>query len=183
VTIAGATDSVMNAGRVEDAQAAVEARMKLAAASADRAGAAGGFRLDDITSKLAGPDAGPRAAFEKFESFVLQTFIQSMLPQDTESVYGEGLSGDMWKSLLAEHIAADMTKAGGIGIADRILADYYRRGEEIVPLTGAGDEASREDAASRAMLNLSLVQQMQRRVAHSLEAQPPATGVTTAPRS
>ncbi len=31
---------------------------------------------------------------------VLQTFIQNMLPKNTEGVYGEGLSGDMWKSMM-----------------------------------------------------------------------------------
>ncbi len=178
---AGAIDIVMDAGRVADPQAVADARMKLAATAAGRAATGGAFQAASAQSTLPAPETGPRAAFEKFESFVLQTFIQSMLPQDTESVYGEGLSGDMWKSLLAEHIAADMTKAGGIGIADRILADYYRRGEEMMPVQGVGSTETEDEAASRAMLNMSLVQQMQRRVTHSLEAQPLATGVTAAP--
>jgi peptidoglycan hydrolase FlgJ len=64
------------------------------------------------------------APFAQFEALVLQTFIQSMLPKDAESVYGKGLSGDMWQSMLAEKIAEQVTQRGGIGIAARLAQDY-----------------------------------------------------------
>jgi peptidoglycan hydrolase FlgJ len=69
-----------------------------------------------------------RAPFARFEALVLQTFIQSMLPKDAESVYGKGLSGDMWQSMLAEKIAEQVTQRGGIGIAARLAKDYSVRG-------------------------------------------------------
>lgn len=65
----------------------------------------------DINSASAEP-------FKKFEAFVLQTFIQEMMPEDTESVYGKGFAGDVWKSMLAEKLAEVVAKSGGIGIAD-----------------------------------------------------------------
>ena len=45
------------------------------------------------------------ASFKRFEAMVLQTFIQNMLPKDGAAVYGKGMAGDMWKSLLAEKVA------------------------------------------------------------------------------
>jgi Rod binding domain-containing protein len=69
-----------------------------------------------------------RAPFARFEALVLQTFIQSMLPKDADSVYGKGLSGDMWQSMLAEKIAEQVTQRGGIGIAARLAKDYSVQG-------------------------------------------------------
>lgn len=62
-----------------------------------------------------------REAMQKFEAMVLQTFIGSMLPQNAEGVYGKGTAGDIWKSMLSEQLGRQTAKAGGIGIADRLL--------------------------------------------------------------
>ena len=62
------------------------------------------------------------APYRQFEAFVLQTFIQSMLPKDASHVYGEGIAGSYWGSMLAEGIAAQMAKSGGIGIAAELAA-------------------------------------------------------------
>lgn len=59
----------------------------------------------------------------KFEAFVLQTFIETMLPKDSDSVFGTGTSGDIWRSMLAEHIANEAARTGGIGIAQVIDKD------------------------------------------------------------
>ncbi len=63
--------------------------------------------------------------FRRFEAMVLQTFIQNMLPKDGAAVYGKGMAGDMWKSLLAEKVASVVAERGGIGIADRMLSGRY----------------------------------------------------------
>jgi Rod binding domain-containing protein len=65
--------------------------------------------------KLAKGDAA-----EQFEAFVLQSFIQEMLPKEAEGVFGSGLSGDVWKSMLAEKLGAEVSERGGLGIADQI---------------------------------------------------------------
>lgn len=64
-------------------------------------------------------------SFRRFEAMVLQTFIQNMLPRDGAAVYGKGMAGDMWKSMLAEKMADVMSERGGIGIADRMLGGHY----------------------------------------------------------
>jgi flagellar protein FlgJ len=63
------------------------------------------------------------SAYQQFEAFVLQSFIESMLPKDSESTFGKGTAGSVWRSMMAEQIGAQVAKAGGIGIASKILAD------------------------------------------------------------
>ena len=69
----------------------------------------------------AGATASKQAeAFRQFESFILQSFIETMLPKNAESVFGSGTAGGVWKSMLAEKIADQISRSGGIGIAQRI---------------------------------------------------------------
>ena len=54
---------------------------------------------------------------------VLHQFVQHMLPSDSSVIFGEGMSGDVWKSMMAQQIGDAISKGGGIGIADQMLAD------------------------------------------------------------
>ena len=65
--------------------------------------------------------AKAKKAHQDFEAFVLQTFVESMLPKDAENTYGKGSAGSIWKSMMAEQIGAQLSRAGGIGIAKHIL--------------------------------------------------------------
>lgn len=60
--------------------------------------------------------------YQQFEAFVLQTFVESMMPKDAENVFGKGTAGNIWKSMMAEQMAGQLAKAGGIGIAAHVLA-------------------------------------------------------------
>ena len=80
-------------------------------------------------SSPAGPVAGSRPGAKtatkpgplvQFEAFVLQSFIQSIMPQEATAVFGEGTAGEVWKSMLAEKIAMQVAEAGGVGIAKMI---------------------------------------------------------------
>jgi len=62
------------------------------------------------------------AAYQQFEAFVLQSFIESMLPKEAENVYGKGTAGGIWKSMMAEQMAAQIAKAGGVVIAKQLEA-------------------------------------------------------------
>ena len=122
-------------------------------------------KAETATTPAAGPTATPET-FRRFEAMVLQTFIQSMLPEDASSVYGQGMAGEMWQSMLAEQLGKSMAERGGIGISDRILRDYYMRGDEKVPLEGVSQ--AEPEAESRAMMSVALVQEIQRKVTQSL---------------
>ncbi len=63
---------------------------------------------------------------EKLESAVLQTFVKSMLPKETENVYGGGTAGTMWKGLMAEQLANQLAKTGSVGLAEMLLPDTIR---------------------------------------------------------
>ena len=65
---------------------------------------------------------GPGDAFSKLEAFVLQTFIQSMLPKDAQHVFGKGTAGEIWRSMLAEKLGAEIAKSGQIGIAKHLMS-------------------------------------------------------------
>lgn len=64
-------------------------------------------------------DNAPDAA-QKFESFVLQTFIQEMMPKQAEGVFGSGVAGDFWRSMMAEKMAEQVAERGELGIADLV---------------------------------------------------------------
>lgn len=81
------------------------------------------------TSKATPPTPSPAAggdtaaagkAYRSFEAMTLATFIESAFPENATEVFGSGTAGSVWKSILAEQIANQMSKAGGIGIADQI---------------------------------------------------------------
>src|SRR5690554_5429545 len=62
-------------------------------------------------------------AAREFEALVLQTFVQDMLPREAESVFGSGTASAFWRSMLAEQIAKELARSGGVGIADMITRD------------------------------------------------------------
>jgi hypothetical protein len=61
-------------------------------------------------------------AYGQFESFVLQSFIHSMLPSNASNVFGKGSAGEFWKSMLAEKMGDELARSGQIGIARRLAA-------------------------------------------------------------
>ena len=63
---------------------------------------------------------GNSAVYRKFEAFVLQMFVESMLPKDANNVFGKGTAGTVWRSMLAEQISNEMAKGNGIGIAKQL---------------------------------------------------------------
>ncbi|MEJ2124132.1 MAG: rod-binding protein [Alphaproteobacteria bacterium] len=92
-------------------QAAAKPPQTLTAPSSPSASAA--------VSKSPG-DAKSAAAYQKFEAFLLQTFVEAMLPKDATNVYGSGTAGDIWRSMFAEHIADELATSAKLGIAERI---------------------------------------------------------------
>lgn len=65
------------------------------------------------------PAAG---AFHQLEAFVLQTFVQSMMPKHAETFFGKGTAGEIWKSMLSEKLGAQLAQSGKIGLAERLAA-------------------------------------------------------------
>ncbi|MCT8267859.1 rod-binding protein [Afifella sp. JA880] len=70
-------------------------------------------------SSLSSPKAG-NDPMTGFEAMFLSTFVQTMLPASSDSMFGGGQAGEMWRSMLAQQIATQMAQAGGIGIAETV---------------------------------------------------------------
>lgn len=72
----------------------------------------------------AGAAGTPVDPYRKFEGLVLQQLIEAMMPEKSETVFGKGNAGGIWKSMLAEQIGAQVAKAGGLGIARMLSASH-----------------------------------------------------------
>ncbi|MGL4197764.1 MAG: rod-binding protein, partial [Allorhizobium sp.] len=69
-------------------------------------------RLEATAEKT--EDVGkPPKIYRDFEAVYLTNFVQSMLPDESEEVYGKGNAGEMWKSMMAEQLGSTMAEAGG----------------------------------------------------------------------
>ena len=77
---------------------------------------------------------------EKFEGFVLRSFVENMLPSSESSYFGKGTAGEVWRSMLAEQIGNEMAKNGGIGIATSIAG---KKGSRFGGLAMSSDPSSR----------------------------------------
>jgi hypothetical protein len=58
------------------------------------------------------------------ESALLKTFVDQMLPKDATAVFGGGVAGDVWKSMLSEKIADQVAQSGALKIADRLFQTH-----------------------------------------------------------
>jgi len=137
-------------------------------------GAAGTFSLGEEPAMPGmglgrAPDvATPNESMKRFEAMVLQTFIENMMPKNTESVYGKGMAGDMWKSMMAQQLADATAEAGGIGIAKTVMRDYHVQNEKVVPVgvvSGGPEQAALDEHTSQAT---ALIQELQRKMFKSL---------------
>lgn len=143
---------------------------------------AGAFSLGEAevtasTTRLPDKASAPDAGMKRFEAMVLQTFIENMMPKNTESVYGKGMAGDMWKSMMAEQMANATAEAGGIGIAKSLMRDHYMKDDKAVSVgvvTGSPEQAAIDEQSSQ---TTAMLQEMQRKMVQSLGAG--ATGSDT----
>lgn len=117
-----------------------------------------GSGLGDIDNR-AEPKKIPET-YRKFEAMVLQNFVKSMLPKESEEVYGKGTAGDMWKSMMAEQIGDVMAKGNGVGIAARMVTDRIALPGDPTATTASLDGNSLNMAAG-------MVQEYQRKAVSS----------------
>jgi peptidoglycan hydrolase FlgJ len=68
------------------------------------------------TPGVVGRAGAEPSAYRKFEGFVLQVLIETMLPKDA-SAFGKGTPGVIWRSMMSEQLGNQLAATGGIGIA------------------------------------------------------------------
>ena len=74
----------------------------------------------DATTESARAITPKEKAYQQFEASVLRNFVEEMLPKSSESVYGEGTAGNIWRSMQADFMSQELAKSGGIGIASTL---------------------------------------------------------------
>ena len=171
MALSASGDLVLDVVRAADPAAAAAAPPPRAPIAPPTQGAAFDVAAEPSAATPADRSGPTAESFVRFEAMVLQSFLQTMLPKDTEAVYGEGMAGEMWQSLLAEQLGATMAKRGGIGIADRILRDHYADGENKVPVQGVSADPDKPALDEQRLLSTALVHEIQRRAAQSLDEQ------------
>ena|SRR5579863_5741910 len=129
---ASATATGESAAAADLGPSAANARARFAAAAADGAADA---RADKV--KIG------------FESVMLNSFVSEMMPKDTESVFGQGLAGDMWKSMLADQVSRQIAKSDALGIAKRLFSTHP------MGASTALEQPSRADAAAASVAQMS----------------------------
>ena len=60
----------------------------------------------------------------QFEAVLLNSFVSEMLPKDAPEAYGQGLAGDMWRSMLADQVSRKIASSGVLGIGQRLFATH-----------------------------------------------------------
>ena len=81
----------------------------------------------DARSRLVEASSGPDKlgkARTQFEAMMLNSFVSEMLPKDTGEVFGQGMAGDMWRSMLADQVSTQIAKSGKLGLARRLFSTH-----------------------------------------------------------
>jgi Rod binding domain-containing protein len=143
---------------LQAAQAKLQAN-RAAFAATSLAEAGNGFASTvDVLNKTAGTQAGLANAnersttgkipahFQKFEAMVLQNFVKNILP-NSDTLYGKGTAGEMWKGMMAEQLGNTMAKGGGVGIAAKMYHDQLEKTRG----TGADHVATNENDKKQAL--------------------------------
>jgi len=73
------------------------------------------------------PKAASTDAAMKFEAFILQSFLETVLPKEGHGAFGEGTGSGIWRSMMAEQLGKTIAKSGGVGIAKMIDRDLTHK--------------------------------------------------------
>lgn len=52
---------------------------------------------------------------QKFEAFILQSWLENVMPKG-DGVYGSGAGADIWRSMMADQISAQLARADVMGL-------------------------------------------------------------------
>jgi Rod binding domain-containing protein len=103
--------------KLKAGQAALQAQRLASTSDSFDASIARNHLRDD--TKVAEHRKDVPESYRKFESMVLSNFLKTMMPNSDE-IYGKGATGEIWKGMMAEKLADEISRGGGIGIADSL---------------------------------------------------------------
>jgi peptidoglycan hydrolase FlgJ len=102
-----------------------------------------------LTEAPGGPDKLGQAKTQ-FEAMMLNSFVGELLPKDAGEVFGQGMAGDMWRSMLAEQVSMQIAKSGKLGLARRLFAthEFAPRSTRVGEAAKAGGESATQMSAN-----------------------------------
>ena len=175
MAIDASADIVMEVAKAADPERAAAVAQRLnalaGAAGADTADFADTLAATAPTAASAPSAADARARFAaaadasdekaakvktEFESVMLNTFVSEMLPKDASTVFGQGLAGDMWKSMLADQVSRQMAKSDALGIGKRLFATHPLAASDALEKAKRADSATAANAAQMSANSLAL---------------------------
>jgi peptidoglycan hydrolase FlgJ len=109
----------------------------------------------DARSRLTAASAGPDKlgqAKTQFQAMMLNSFVGELLPKDTGEVFGQGMAGDMWRSMLAEQVSMQIAKSGKLGLARRLFASH-----EFAPRAAHAGETAKAGGESAAQMSANIL--------------------------
>lgn len=141
MAISPASDLILDVARAADPQKAAATTRALAAASLGADAGAGFAEAFNGAARTAAPapsysyqnpvvsthvakESRAQKAAIGFESVLLKTFVDEMLPKDAADFFGSGVAGDVWKSMLSQKIADEIAKSGALKLTDRLFATH-----------------------------------------------------------
>ena len=157
------SDLILDVARAADPASVrnLETRLRAgtsAPASTDTAAVAAKF--ESHLSRAPSPRASSRSASSSRRCSV-SNMIQNMMGETDESYFGDGLSSNIWKSMMAEQVADQVVQGADFGVASKIGKYVVSAGDKVEPLTGvrnpqaSADEARMLDAARRSTQEVS----------------------------
>lgn len=70
-------------------------------------------------------------AMENFEAFIIQSCLETILPKSEQGFFGQGSAGGIWRSMVAEQIANQIAKAGGVGLHKMLDGHWAQQGVAV----------------------------------------------------
>jgi len=86
----------------------------------------------------------------QFEAVLLNSFVGEMLPKDAPDTYGQGLAGEMWRSMLADQVSRKIAGSGVLGIGERLFQTHPLKASSSLEHVG---RTSPSGAASPAQMS------------------------------
>jgi peptidoglycan hydrolase FlgJ len=88
--------------------------------------------MRDMANHLAattGATSKSKDVGQQFEATVLRQMLDTMMPKDSEKLFGDSTAGPMWRSMMVDSLATALSKTGTMGIAQMIVKPHATEGK------------------------------------------------------
>jgi flagellar protein FlgJ len=80
------------------------------------ASAKANFFASPTGARIVESNTSPDEAKRGLETLVAKMMLETMLPKEGEATFGKGTAGNVWRSMLADRLATELTRGKGLGL-------------------------------------------------------------------